>query len=600
MNSLLEKLKSPGAAICRMPGDVPRWGLFCSPVKILTATAISNLSADIAAMTAFIAGGGYAVCSVSYEAASAFDNAFPAMAAAGFPYGVFALYTNPPEIIDLNVLSQTAGPACRMNFTPDIDFTEYSSAFARIQRNILDGDVYQVNYTCRLNAAAVPEPEQFFLWLCRQHPVPYAAYFNLGEYQILSLSPELFLHKHGLTLESMPMKGTAPRKLSAAEDTAAAANLARDTKNIAENLMIVDMVRNDFGRICRSGTIVVNPIFKVDTYQTVHQMISRVQGELPHDTGIMAVLHATFPPASITGAPKISAVKIIAREEQQPRKIYTGTLGCFTPNGDYCLNVAIRTIINSKNGAELGVGSGLVADSRNESEWREILLKSNFVNFMLPQFQVLETMLWQRGAGVKFRSEHLERATASMHYFGWNINHNLIQSKLNEMEQQLNSGVPDLVRIRLLFEPNDISYQLFPLNNLGWNPAGVKIIVSTQPTDDSDVFLYHKTSHRQFYDHQYQQAAAAGFDEVIFFNKSGMLTEGSISNIFVNIDGEWLTPPVSAGLLPGIWRRQMLAELNAAEKNITAEQLRRADAVIIGNSVRSSASVKLPLYPSGL
>lgn len=586
---LIHQLKKAGSAICRLPGDKQLWGVFCNPDKILTTNLLSEIPYIFNKLEKFLSQGGFAAGFVSYEAAPAFEPAISTLDSDDFPLVYFCLYPEAPEVIDL---TQQYSVYSELEFSPDIDFAEYNRVFKRIKQDIIDGNTYQVNYTCRLKSGTLTEPELFFFWLFQHHPMPYSAYFNTGNFQILSLSPELFLQKTGTRIISIPMKGTAHRKLSAEDDSDTAKELGIDVKNIAENLMIVDMVRNDFGRICFPGSIYVNPIFKVETYQTVHQMVSVVHGELAQGKGIMDVFRATFPPASITGAPKISAVEIIKREETSPRKIYTGTIGCFTADGDYCLNVAIRTLISGSNGTELGVGSGIVVDSNVESEWQEILVKSRFVNFLLPDFKIIETMLWRRESGFEFLKEHLDRASVSMKYFGWKYKSNEVNKVINIIEQQLIETASDFFRVRLILDCKCVvSFQIFPLVHYGWNGSGVRLMISSYRVNSQDLFLYHKTNKRDFYDSQYQECISAGFDEVIFFNESGTLTEGAISNIFIKYNGAWLTSPVAAGLLPGIWRNKMLKELGAVETSILIEQLRLADEIIIGNSVRGGAVV---------
>jgi para-aminobenzoate synthetase/4-amino-4-deoxychorismate lyase len=378
------------------------------------------------------------------------------------------------------------------------------------------------------------------------------------------------------------MKGTASRHPDAASDKAVAEWLAEDPKNRAENLMIVDMVRNDFGRFCIPGSIRVDPLFQVDSYHTVHQMISTVYGEACDGKSLHDILQATFPPASITGAPKISAVNIISREEQSPRKVYTGAMGCFMPGGDFCLNVAIRTLICHADRTELGIGSGIVYDSKAESEWQEALLKSHFINYSIPDFVVLETMLWEKRGGIKYLSAHLVRAESTQLYFGRQWNQAAVDSELslvNEPSEQ--------ARLRLLIASDgSAKVEIHPVTACGWGKDQLKVLVASEIVDSSDVFLYHKTTNRDFYNRHFHDARENGFDEVIFFNERNELTEGAISNIFLRHGNLWSTPLLTCGLLPGIWRDKMMHELNAVEKVLYSRDLKNADEIILGNSVR--------------
>lgn len=584
-DEILKLLRQPWAALCRLPGDIPEFGIFSNPVKILTANCADEVVPLLAVLEDALSGGCFAAGFVAYEAAPAFDHVFNTFQSEDFPAACIAVYNETPQRFSFF-------PAGDDNFLLDFEqetsHDKYCAALDRIAQDIVEGNIYQANFTFRNYAPAVSEPEKLFLDLVKRHPVPYPVFFNAGDFKILSLSPELFLEKKGRQLKSSPMKGTARRHPDAASDKTVAEWLAADPKNTAENLMIVDMVRNDFGRFCIPGSIRVDPLFRVDTYHTVHQMISTVHGEADERKSLYDILQATFPPASITGAPKIKAVNIIRREEQSPRKVYTGAMGCFMPYGDFCLNVAIRTLICSAQRTELGIGSGIVYDSEAESEWQEALLKSHFINYSIPQFQVLETMLWENGKGIKYLPEHLDRAEASQRYFGRAWNRIALDSTLAKINHPKGYDA----RLRLLIAADGkASIEVSPLTAYGWGKTSLRILVAKDKVDPHDVFLYHKTTNRDFYNQHFHDAIKNGFDEVIFFNQQDELTEGAISNIFLRQNQQWFTPPLTSGLLPGIWREKTLHEMNASEKILYSEDLKNADEIIIGNSVRGKGVV---------
>jgi para-aminobenzoate synthetase/4-amino-4-deoxychorismate lyase len=350
------------------------------------------------------------------------------------------------------------------------------------------------------------------------------------------------------------------------------------------------MVRNDFGYICAPGTINVDPLFHVDTYQTVHQMISGVKGKLTESCSLSTVLKALFPAASITGAPKVRATGIINELEYSPRKVYTGAIGCVLPNNNACFNVPIRTLICEATHTELGIGSGIVADSNPESEWEECLTKKKFSNSSYPDFDILETILWTRKEGFKYLADHLERAEQSQRYFGrkWQAEkvNKALKNTLFEPEMQY-------ARARLLVSRDgNAQTEVYPMTQTGWDTSTpLKVYISNRPTNSNDIFLYHKTTNRAFYNKHFRNALNAGYADCIFVNEKGEVTEGAISNIFIKLNNKWLTPPLSSGLLAGIWRKHQLKNLKATEQVIYLDDLKSATEILIGNSVRGSGNV---------
>ena len=584
---MMDFLRQPGSVICRSPGTGRRWLAFGDPAAILTARTPAEIVPLLAAIEQHLAAGRWVAGALAYEAAAAFDPAHQVHAAdATTPLAWFGVYSR-PQSFSLPPPGRCARPA---TFTPAIRREDYLDAVAQVKAYIHNGDIYQANLTFPALSSPITDPAALFLTLLRDHPVPAAAWIHADGWQLASLSPEIFLIQRDGEIRSLPMKGTARRELSATDDRRAARALAHDPKNRAENVMITDMVRNDLGRVCMPGSICVDPLCRVDTYATVHQMISDVRGHVRPGVSLSNLLAATFPPASITGAPKIRAMQVIRELEPFPRRFYTGMIGVFAPNGDLFLNVAIRTLLCLPDRVELGIGSGIVADSDPRAEWRECCLKSQFARHRPPEFDILETMLWKRDGGFSLLPEHLRRARNSQRHFGrpWRICE--IRKSLAELADALTREGHPLVRVRLLVDrdgPPRVEFQ--PLRQAGWGRDRLKVRLAVRPTLSTDLFLFHKTTHRRRYDDEFHAAMAAGFDEVLFRNERGEITEGAISNLFARLDGQWFTPPFRCGLLPGIWRAATIRELRATERVLMPADLDRADEVIFGNSVRGSA-----------
>ncbi len=585
-----EQLNREGTVICRFPGSDTRTIMFSSPVEIVTTCCLDEVLPCMAQIERAGIDGRYAAGFISYEASPAFDPAYPHHPLTGkeeFPLLWFGIYDNPPECIDLkNTVPDIDVPL--PEFSPAISFDSYAECMDRIKFHIAEGDIYQVNYTIRAMADSEGiEPARLFEYLCVCHPVPYAAWVNTGDIQLVSISPELFLDRNGNSLTSSPMKGTIKREPLPSADRQAIEFLRNDEKNRAENLMITDMVRNDLGRVCKPGTVGVDPLFQVDTYRSVHQMISTVHGEVTPETGFIDIMRAAFPAASITGAPKIRAMELINTLEPALRKAYTGSIGCMVPGGDFCFNVAIRTMIFKNGKIELGIGGGIVADSQTKSEWEESLLKSSFASSRPDNFRVLETMLYRPDAGIILLEEHLCRACVSQEYFGrvWleEITREALQSEVR------NSNVP--LRVRMTLGRDGIpDITAVELKTTGWGTEPVKLKISAVKTCSNDLLLYHKTTRRELYDNAFHDAVADGFGEIIFMNERGEITEGAISNIFIRVKEQWMTPLVTCGLLPGTMRSKMIEELGAIEKVITLDQLSNADEILVCNSVRGCAT----------
>ena len=601
----------PGTVACRAPGSgdgvPPRLLLFENPVETLSADSAGEVRGVLERVERAVAGGMSAAGFIAYEAAPAFDPAHRVESTPdGRPLVWFGIYDSPPRTIGI-LPPPPGGPALETEPEPEIPMERHVAAVEKAKRHIFEGDVYQVNLTFRARTAAPPDPWRTFHALAAAHRVPYPAYVDTGALRIVSISPELFLEKTGRNIRTIPMKGTAPRESDADADAAAAEALAEDEKNRAENLMILDMARNDLGKICATGSVEATKMFHVDTYPTLLQMVSEARGVLPEDAGLLQCLDAAFPAASITGAPKIRAMELIAEMEPSPRGIYTGAVGCVLPGGDFLFNVAIRTIEIDARGAAIGIGGGIVADSDPLGEWNEALLKSRFATVPpLPRFDALETILWKRRdaseaeilEGCHLLDKHLERMAKTQRRFDrkWDADSALDASRkaLEELPDDA-----DYARIRLLAGPSGrCDATAVPLDNPKWPREPLRLVLAERDERGLPAALFrHKTTCRRFHDEIRRRALELGYDEAIEINAKGEIAEGTISSVFAKIDEKWKTPPLESEILPGIWRAETIARLRAEEMTILPEELRRAETILVGNSVREGAEGKLDSAP---
>lgn len=527
---------------------------------------------------------------ISYEAGMKFSAGLEAKDTGGFPLIWLGVYRDVRMgKIDNFPDDKISDGFAHSNIRLNIDKESYIQKIKNIHQYIVEGDCYQVNFTCRLRCETEEPPWLAYARLRRVQPVPYSAYLNCGRLQIISLSPELFLQKVGQELSTRPMKGTCRRGINLSEDNRLRRWLKQDIKNRSENLMIVDLMRNDFGKLAEFGSVGVSELFRIEKYRTLFQMTSKVFCHLKEGTSIAEILKATFPPGSVTGTPKIRVMEIINELEDEPRKVYTGSVGIFFPNLDFILNVAIRTIIRDEKNAEMGIGGGVVIDSDPEREFDEMLLKSKFY-FMRPvDFQLLETMLYDSKKGYSFPEEHLKRLKDSARYFGFRCPLKKIQRQLDSIAAGLNNGK---YKIRVLLDENGqvkIEHKKFQAEK---EQIRAKLLLADEEIDSNNLFLYHKTTNRSVYDKVYKEAREKGFFDAIFRNEKGYVTEGTITNLFLFKEGNWHTPALSNGLLPGIWRDKMINELNAIECDVTIDDLKKASRIIVGNSVRGTIEVK--------
>ncbi|WP_338721510.1 aminodeoxychorismate synthase component I [Devosia sp. XK-2] len=461
--------------------------------------------------------------------------------------------------------------------TPD----DYGQAFERVKALIAAGDCYQVNLTFKAHFDLEGDPLGLYRTLAHSQKCAYGAYIHAGDHHVLSRSPELFVSGTGNRLRARPMKGTLKRGRSLAEDAAGREALASDEKNRAENLMIVDLLRNDLGRIAEIGSVKVSDLFTVETFSTLHTMTSGIEARRRDGVGIIDVLENLFPCGSITGAPKVRAMEIIDQVEQAPRGLYTGAIGYVAPNGDFAFNVAIRTaVIDAAGHGEIGIGGGIVADSVAGDEYREALLKMNFLSDPAPPVVLIETFKWTPGEGYALLDRHLDRLIASAAYFALPVKRGEVVSFLFGKARDWTQAM----RVRLTLAESGLDLTAVPLPP---SPDKFRFAIADATLDSNMVWLAHKTTNRAFYDAPRQKAHdECGLDELVFINERGELTEGSFTNLFVEQEGRLLTPPLHCGLLPGTLRAELIAQGKAEERVLTLADLRKADAIWLGNSVR--------------
>ncbi len=564
------------------------WRHYQNPHQILQTDRLDQVLPLLWELEALVERNGWhAAGFLSYEAAPAFD---PVLSVhpdpSGFPLLWFGLYP-PPQPVELPP-SSTSASASPLSWKPSISRKAYNAGIAAIKEHIARGETYQVNYTLRLRAKFPRDAWDFFLNLAQSQNA-HAAYLDIGRFVICSASPELFFSLDGETISGRPMKGTVKRGRTTVEDAAQAAWLAADPKNRAENVMIVDMIRNDLGRIAETGSVHVPALFSAERYPTLWQMTSTVRARTR--APIHEILRALFPCASITGAPKVRTMSIIRALENTPRRIYTGSIGFIAPGRQASFNVAIRTLLVDRQtqSAEYGAGGGIVWDSTARSEYDEALLKAQILTRPAPAFDLFTTLRWTPSEGYFLRERHVQRLVDSAFYFGFHLDVSALEAYLDHLAVSFTE--PMRVRI-LLTRAGTLSHQAMPLPE---TPAtGLRASIAPAPVNSEEVFLFHKTTRREMY-----PAPAPGADVSLLYNQRGELTEFTIANLLAELDGELVTPPLDCGLLPGTMRAELLASGQIRERILTLDDLPRCSQLWLINAVRGRVRVQLDfLYKS--
>lgn len=560
-------------------GDGGAWLRFARPRRIVRADAIRDVLPALAEVEAANASGLWAAGFVAYDAAPAFDAALAVHPSATGPLLWFGLF-DAPDRLPASWLPP-AGPPPLMDWHPSVSSAAHAGSVEDIRSCIARGDTYQVNLTHRLRASAPDDPRALFAAMVRAQRGRHAAWIDTGDLVLASASPELFFALDGTAIVSRPMKGTAPRGPDTGSDRRRAAELAGSAKDRAENLMIVDMVRNDLGRIAVPGSVRVPRLYEVERYPTVWQMTSTV--EATSGAPLSEVFRALFPAASITGAPKVQATRIIARLEDSPRGIYTGCIGWSGPGRRAEFNVAIRTArVDRRAGtAEYGTGGGIVWDSSPAAEYDECRTKALVLFEREPPFSLLETMLWRPCGGFRLLDLHMARLADSADYFDVPLDPVAVRRALGAAA----AGWPARPhRVRLRVDGNGApGIEATPFSPRA-DRRPWRVALAAGPVDSADRFLRHKTTRRAVYDHA--RALRPGFDDVLLWNERGEVTESTLANVAVRLGRQWITPAAGCGLLRGTMREWLLRRGTIREGVVRRDDLARVDEIRLLNSVR--------------
>lgn len=594
-------INNPGAALFYSPliKEDKSTILLKNPSKILNTTYLTEVKNSLKILDQIKNDFEYCYGYFAYEAGYAFEERLQNLITckSEIPFLQF-FCTNQFEKYDTNSLDHSSlksiiqeNNSILQNLTFGVNEKEYKQNIKQIKDYIKQGDTYQVNYTFKTNFDLNGDVKSFIASLIFNQSANYTSLINTGENLIISISPELFFKIENGKIISRPMKGTISRGKNLFEDECNKITLSNSGKDKAENTMIVDLIRNDLGKICKTGSVKFIDPFKIEKYESVYQMTSGVEGELIN-ADLEKVFEAIFPCGSITGAPKIRTMEIINELEKNERGIYTGALG-FISKEKTIFNIPIRTSVLSlrNNKGEIGIGSGIVWDSKENEEWKESLLKSNFLTKPVEYFEIFESMLVENNL-IELQNYHLERMQKSAEYFLFVFERELIQEKIDSEIKLLRSDKKYKYKL-LLSKWGEVNSDITEIVD---EKNDLKITISDKQTDPNDKFMYFKTTNRHLYDHEFKNAQNNGFDEVLFFNRYNKLTEGAISNILIKLNGDLVTPSFNSGLLPGCFRKKLL-ELNLIkEKILTMDELLNAEEIFLINSVRKKRKVAEIFY----
>ncbi|NJC87836.1 MAG: aminodeoxychorismate synthase component I [Desulfuromonas sp.] len=571
-----------------LPGPEGRSFRFDGLERVLTARTVAEVAPLLAEVERAVTAGRHAAGLVAFEAAPGLDPALPVHLPEALPLAWFGLFAERHEV---TAGATTVPGACRLAMLPPAwSESRYTAAFRAVKEYIAAGDSYQVNLTFRQRLRFAGEPFSLYRRLCADQPAAFCAWLDLGEMVIASASPELFFVRQGHAIAMRPMKGTAPRGLDTADDLRRREELATAPKEQAENLMIVDLVRNDLGRVAATGSVAVPQLFAVESYPTLHQMTSTVTARLRDGVGLVDIFRALFPCGSVTGAPKRRSMAIIKELENGPRGPYCGAIGFVSPGDEAVFSVAIRTAaLDVRRGAgEMGIGSGVTADAEAAAEYRECLQKAAFLACNAEPLQLIETLPWDEPQGYALLERHLRRLAASAAELGFACD-------LDAVRRQLLTAAPTGTgrhKVRLLLAADGIiTVTAVPLTQRESAATPARVTLATAPIDSREPLLRHKTTWRPWYDGVLERHP--GYLDVLFCNESGEVTEGTIHNLVVEREGRLVTPPVACGLLPGTLRGELVERGILAEEIVTRQELLAARRLWLINSVRGWRRVNL-------
>ena len=568
-------------ALIQYPIDGSRhWLSFENPVFTIVAENLRDVPQAICDAQTAAEDGYWVVGMISYDAGPAFDDAIRSSRIRRVPLVSFGAFTSP----NISSAPKESGGYDVGPWVPNRSHSAYLTTIRTIRQLIAAGETYQVNHTIRLRSDFSGDPRGLFGDLIRAQQPNHAAFLDLGDRAVCSSSPELFFSRNKNQFTCRPMKGTIGRHPDPVWDELASSHLSRSEKDLAENTMIVDMVRNDLSRIAEPGSVKVPFLHTVESYPTVHTLTSTVTAE--STAKFPEILKALFPAASITGAPKVRTTEIIEALEGDGRGIYTGSIGALAPDGTMEFNIAIRTIwIDKERGrAEYGVGGGIVWDSDPNEEWREVEQKSRVLDRAKSSFFLLETMRWEPGKGIHLQHLHVDRLADSANHFGFDLDRTSVLSALLEIRGN------ESKRVRLLVSPSgSIEVQVLDL------PQSVsghwEVPIDAVPVQSENEFLFHKTTNRDVY----EQARARFPDspDVLLWNERGEITETTTGNLVVEIGSELYTPPVTCGLLPGTFRRNLLEQRKITEKVIHRSDMNEVSSMWMINSLRGWVPLRI-------
>jgi para-aminobenzoate synthetase/4-amino-4-deoxychorismate lyase len=563
--------------------------LFLKPKEIVTIKSLRNLDEKLNRIDHLIGDGFVGYSSLNYEAGYLFEKTLNKFLSKNEDLIQFLFYDkkNVQTIKSNKILFDSFEKYKIKNFKLNTTNNEFTKSISKIKSYIEEGDTYQVNYTIKGKFNFEGSYSGLFSNLVFNQSAQYIAVINNNGKIIISVSPEMFFEKNGRKIISKPMKGTARRGSDHSNDEFIKYELERSEKNRAENVMIVDLIRNDLGRVSEYGSVKVRNIFNVEKYESVYQMVSTVESKLKKNVKLSDVLKNIYPCGSITGAPKIRTMEIINELEKENRGIYTGSIGLIRKN-KITFNVPIRTLVIDKktNRGEIGLGSGIVWDSIAEEEYEETKLKGKFLTEPVKPFEIMETMKIENGK-IFLLDEHLDRMKQTSDYFLFNFDKKEIKSYLNKI---VNKTDTESYRLRLSLDKyGRLCHVISKLIQL---PQEIKVIISKNKIHSKDRFQYFKTTNRRLYDREYKNFTAKGFFDAIYFNERSELAEGAISNIFIYKNDVISTPPINVGILSGVYRKQLLKhDSGIRERRLYLADLLEADKIILTNSVRGEVTV---------
>ncbi|OSM02294.1 bifunctional anthranilate synthase component I family protein/class IV aminotransferase [Magnetofaba australis] len=583
------RLRAPGVALIDFAEfGAPLW--FADPTTQRVAWRAEEIAPLFLWAEACAHAGQWVVGKVDYDAAGAFG--LPTVESRrAAPLAWFAAYSQPPRAAHFPPATPLDPAPCAV---ADISPQRYAADIAAILAWIDAGDCYQINHTIAARVDNAPDLAHLFLTRQALHRLPFAAWLATPYERIASFSPELFLRRAGDAVTTAPIKGTRPRHVDVARDAALCAELRASPKEQAEHVMIVDMARNDLGRVCVTGSIHAPRLMAPRSYATVHHLETAVRGSVRSGMGLVDLFAALFPAASITGAPKQRAMEIIRHREQRARGVYTGAIGVIQPGGDCVFNVAIRTVQQIGDDPPMvGLGGGIVADSNADAEWREIETKGAFlandpVGGTDEPFGLIETMRVKADGAIPWLEDHLARLESSARALGIPCDGESARSKLEQAARETSD--PCVLRL-LLTQAGEMRLTTRDLPSPPTEP--LRLMVCPYRVDGDDPLLRHKSTRRALFNQALVDARAAGFDDALICNHAGYATETAIRAIAVKLDGHWWVPPLSDGLLDSLWRRQAIDRLNARTRSITCDELRCAQTIQVGNALQQSQSAIL-------